>query len=217
MATRRFPPPPQPSPSFPLLTTAPLCLSTSTRPSSPFPTRLGPLLPASAATGFSPQTTSATFATLSNAHAQWVAREFASSKCACPKGSLAPPLKRRARRDAGGGSVSMTGEIGQARWVGQGALTTEDLIGGTLAVASVTEAVAGRLLCGLADFHVSVWIRPSVLSCVLLHLPAWSCSCAPADQSSRDGEPKPWGQQCPLRHCWKEPSFRPSLGPLASF
>jgi hypothetical protein len=107
----------------------------------------------------------------------------------------------------------MTRAIGPERWVGRGVLTTEGLIGGTLAVASVAEAVAGRLLCGLIDFHVGVWIRLSGLSCVLLHLSAWSCSCAPVDQSSRDGEPKPWGQQSP----WREPSSRPALGSLASY
>lgn len=40
----------------------------------------------------------------------------------------------------------MTRAIGQGRWVGQGVLMTEGLIGGPLAVASVAEAVAGRLL-----------------------------------------------------------------------
>lgn len=53
----------------PLLTTARLYLSTSTRPSLQLPSRLEPLLPASAAEPF-PGATSATRATPGNAHAQ---------------------------------------------------------------------------------------------------------------------------------------------------
>lgn len=101
IATPRLPPPPPPSPSVPLLTTAPLCLSTSTQPSSRLPSRLGPLLPDSTATGFSQQTTLATCATLSNAHAQWTAREF--TELQVRKSKREAGSSAEARRDAGGG------------------------------------------------------------------------------------------------------------------
>ena len=62
----------------PILTTVRLYLSTSTRPSSRFPWRLGPLLPASAI-GLSQPATLSTCVTPGNAHAQWAARARVSS------------------------------------------------------------------------------------------------------------------------------------------